>query len=141
MDNKIISDRTYTVIEVCPHCENEIEMRWDTEALGYKAFCPVCGRRLMLCDECRHAGDGACDYDGKTDSCKHNPSWSDLLAEQMWEEFEDVPMDPQTECIEIQFQQFPVGTHREEIWHWFDNVYSKGVYGLMYFSQKGVTDK
>ena len=70
-------DRTYIVTEFCPHCENEIEMRWDTDRLGYKAFCPVCGNRLMLCDECRHSGPdgrpiGSCDYDSRTDTCRFN---------------------------------------------------------------------
>lgn len=69
--------RTYTVTEVCPYCENEIEMRWDTDRLGYKAFCPVCGNTLMLCDECLHSGpDGelvdTCDYDSITDTCRYN---------------------------------------------------------------------
>ena len=73
--------RAFTVTEVCPHCENEIEMRWSIEALGYKAVCPVCGKRLMLCDECLHAEDGGhCDYDSKTDSCKHNPAKNDPTA-------------------------------------------------------------
>lgn len=63
----------YIVIEVCPNCGNEIEMRWSVEEFGYKAFCPVCGNRLMLCDECQH-GEGAlpCDYDNDTDSCRFN---------------------------------------------------------------------
>lgn len=67
--------RTYTVTEVCPHCENEIEMTWDTDARGYLAYCPVCGGRLMLCDECLHTEGcgGKCDYDSKTDSCYRNP--------------------------------------------------------------------
>ncbi len=61
----------YIVTEVCPNCENEIEMRWSVEEFGYKAFCPVCGNRLMLCDECQH-GEGVlpCDYDADTDSCR-----------------------------------------------------------------------
>lgn len=64
-------DRTYTVTELCPHCDNEIEMTWNTDELGYKAFCPVCGKRLMLCDECRHTeGVGGCDYDTQTDTCR-----------------------------------------------------------------------
>lgn len=72
------NDRTYTVTEFCPHCENEIEMQWDTDRLGFKAFCPVCGNRLMLCDECRHSGPdggpiGPCDYDHETDTCRFNP--------------------------------------------------------------------
>ncbi len=39
-------DRTYIVTEMCPHCMNEIEMRWNTDMEGFKAFCPVCGKRL-----------------------------------------------------------------------------------------------
>lgn len=65
--------RDYIVTETCPHCMSEVEMYWNTEALGYKAFCPVCGERLMLCDECLHSNDPRCDYCSKTDSCKHNP--------------------------------------------------------------------
>lgn len=71
-ENQAVSDRTYTVTEVCPHCDSEIEMRWDTDTQGFKAFCPVCGKRLMLCDECRHAGCGPCDYDSQSDTCKFN---------------------------------------------------------------------
>ena len=37
------------------------------------AFCPYCGKRLMLCDECRHSGCGPCDYDSEADTCRHNP--------------------------------------------------------------------
>lgn len=68
------SGRTHTVTEVCPHCGNEIEMRWDTDTRGFKAFCPVCGERLMLCDECRHTVElpCSCDYDSHTDSCRQN---------------------------------------------------------------------
>ena len=36
-------ERTYIVTEMCPRCESEIEMRWDTYTMGFKAFCPVCG--------------------------------------------------------------------------------------------------
>lgn len=60
--------------EYCPHSENEIEMRWDTDARGFRVFCPVCGERLMLCDECLHAGGtGNCDYNSETDSCRCDP--------------------------------------------------------------------
>ena len=63
-------ERTYIVTEVCPHCESEVEMRWNTDTMGFKAFCPVCGERLMLCDECRHTEEPTpCDYDSKTDTC------------------------------------------------------------------------
>lgn len=57
---------------------------------------------------------------------------SDAELEAMWDEFGDVPMDPETECMEYQWMDFPAGTHREEIWHWFDERHSKGVYYLMF---------
>ena len=30
---------------------------WNAETMGYKIFCPVCGKQMMLCDECIHADD------------------------------------------------------------------------------------
>ncbi|MBQ4447469.1 MAG: hypothetical protein II897_04160 [Clostridia bacterium] len=53
-------------------------------------------------------------------------------AEEKWHEFEDVPMDPETERIEDEWNGFPAGTHREEIWHWFEGHYGVRVYDLMY---------
>ena len=62
-----------TVTEVCPHCESEITMEWNMKTLGYKAYCPVCGHRLMLCDECQHGEPGhICDYDSNKDTCRFN---------------------------------------------------------------------
>ena len=67
-----------TVTEFCPSCEHEAEIVWNTEQDGFKAFCPYCGGRLMLCDECRHRdGEPDCDYNGKTDSCRYNPPKSE----------------------------------------------------------------
>ena len=56
----------------------------------------------------------------------------DRELEKLWEQLGDVPMNPDTECIEEEFQGFPVGTTREDIWHWFDQRYSKGVAYLLY---------
>ena len=56
------------VTERCPHCEAEITMCWSVKEYGYQVFCPVCGKPLMLCDECRHAGGIACDYREETNS-------------------------------------------------------------------------
>ncbi len=50
----------------------------------------------------------------------------------LWDQFEDVPMNPETECIEDTFHIWPAGTHREEIWHWFDERYDGGVHALLY---------
>ena len=68
------------IVEMCPHCETEITMEWDVTTRGYKAFCPVCGSRLMLCDECQHGEPGyRCDYNGETNTCRHNKPkfWTD----------------------------------------------------------------
>jgi hypothetical protein len=61
----------YIITEVCPHCETEITMQWSVEEFGYMAYCPVCGKRLMLCSAC-HDDSGFCDYDSNSDSCKFN---------------------------------------------------------------------
>ena len=76
-------DREYIVTEVCPHCEAEVEMRWNVAADGYKAFCPHCGKRLMLCDACQHPEDKCvenCDYNSETDTCRHNQPAQELKA-------------------------------------------------------------
>ena len=52
-------------------------------------------------------------------------------AESLWHEFGDVPMDPETECIEQDWHGFKAGTHREDIWHWFEEAYSVSVARLM----------
>lgn len=45
----------------------------------------------------------------------------------LWEIFGDVPMNPDTECIEESWLFFPIGTHREEIWHWFEETFTLSV--------------
>lgn len=55
----------------------------------------------------------------------------DEAIKNMWDELEDIPMNPETECIEEDFYQFPAGTNRKEIWHWFDEQHSKGVNALL----------
>lgn len=64
---------TNTVTECCPRCGREITITWSIEENGYKAFCPYCGGRLMLCSECAYPHDN-CDYSTSSDTCKHNPS-------------------------------------------------------------------
>lgn len=53
------------VVDVCPHCDEEVVMMWDVDEKGYQPFCPHCGKKMMLCDECMNAEDnevGACDW-------------------------------------------------------------------------------
>lgn len=61
------------VNEMCPSCEREVTIFWDTERDGYKAYCPYCGEWLMLCSACHDDGH-ECDYDRDTDSCRWNPA-------------------------------------------------------------------
>jgi hypothetical protein len=62
--------------------------------------------------------------------------YTDKELEELWEEFGDIPMNPKTECMEGEFLHFPIGTHREDIWHWFDEKYSLGVYYLLYPNER-----
>lgn len=55
----------YKVYEMCPHCEEENELEWNVEIMGYVAECQNCGKKLLLCDECMHADDNEemhCDW-------------------------------------------------------------------------------
>ena len=56
----------------------------------------------------------------------------DSRAEELWHEFGDIPMNPLTERMEDWFMGFIPGTHREEIWFWFDKIHSHGVHHLLY---------
>lgn len=56
----------------------------------------------------------------------------DEELERLWNDFSDIPMNPDTEKIEEPFMDFPAGTDREDIWHWFDERHSKGVVYLLY---------
>lgn len=49
----------------------------------------------------------------------------------LWEAFGDLPMDPETECIEKKFRHFPAGTHREDIWRYFEDVFDVQVADLL----------
>lgn len=66
------------------------------------------------------------------------------LIDRLWDEFGDIPMNPETECLESEFAPkddngepitipFPAGTHREDIWHWFEDHFKISVaLDLMY---------
>lgn len=54
-------------------------------------------------------------------------NWRTAYVEELWEEFGEVPVDPCTEEIEESWRHFPPGTHREEIWHWFEESFDLSV--------------
>lgn len=61
----------------------------------------------------------------------------DKELEHFWAVFGDIPMDEETECIETEFLGFPAGTHREDLWRWFDARHSRGVHYLLYRDTDG----
>ena len=61
--------------------------------------------------------------------------YSDEELRIMWNYFEDVPTvmtDDHRTVTDGEFMDWPVGTDVEDIWHWFDERWPRGVYNLMY---------
>lgn len=58
-----------------------------------------------------------------------NPTPEDLS--ELWGLLGNVPVNNDGE-IENRFFEYPAGTHREEIWQWFDQHHPEGVVKLMY---------
>ena len=59
----------------------------------------------------------------------------DRELEELWAELSDVPFgeDEDGRLVLVDpWLHFPAGTWNEDIWRWFDERYSKGVYHLMY---------
>lgn len=55
-----------------------------------------------------------------------------MTVEELWETLEDIPMNPETECIEESWLHFKKGTFREDIWHWFEETFNVSVAKLLY---------
>lgn len=55
-----LEKRRYFVTEYCPHCDTESTLMWSVEEHGYQIYCPVCGKKIMLCSDCGHHND--CDW-------------------------------------------------------------------------------
>lgn len=63
--------RQFEVCEVCPECGAENIMRWDVKKDGYVAYCPHCGSKMMLCDECFHSDDAPiCNWSPRNGCCR-----------------------------------------------------------------------
>ena len=58
--------------------------------------------------------------------------YTDKELEKLWEELGNIPINEETEETEEIFLDFPIGTHKFDIWHWFDEKHSLGLAkGLM----------
>ena len=96
------------------YCHSCDEIFSDME-MTIAGHCPICGAHDML----------------EVIDCKRGMELSDRLIENMWMIFGDIEYDPESETILEDFLDFPAGTWREDVWHWFDHAYSTGVAGLM----------
>lgn len=68
-------EETDEVTEYCDECEREVTLRWNTKTDGLKAYCPYCGKKLMLCSFCPGTDPDShdkCDWNKKTNRCKFN---------------------------------------------------------------------
>lgn len=63
-------------------------------------------------------------------SDSNDGSFDEKEIERLWELIGEVPVNNDDE-IEEDFLGFPEGTHKEEVWHWFDEEYPAGVCRLM----------
>ena len=62
------------------------------------------------------------------------PNLTDGEIESIWCSLTDVPFNEDEDgnlVLAEDWRQFTKGTNREEIWHWFDSVYSRGVHYLL----------
>jgi hypothetical protein len=50
-------------------------------------------------------------------------------ATKLWDKLGNIPTGDD-DCIELPFEHFKAGTHREEIWHWFEATFKVRVYDL-----------
>lgn len=61
-------------------------------------------------------------------------AFRDVVVKELWDNFADVPIDPETEELDEPYYIWPKGTDKEDIWHWFDEHHSKGVAYLLGFA-------
>lgn len=143
---ELLKIRGSLVTEVCPHCDCENTIEWNVVEKGYQAYCPNCGKILMLCSQCM-LDTQDCSWDEDTGLCHRK-------IEEFWKELADVPFREEKDGTLVledgwkitlksesgigweEIADFPEGTEREEIWHWFNEHHPKGVAYLMNGEEK-----
>lgn len=96
----------------------------EVEYDAIQTYCENCGYSITSEDLMEIKSRGR----GLYDSFEH---WKEIYVKDLWEEFGDIPMDPETEEIEESWKHFLPGTHREDIWHWFEEHFDISVAELM----------
>jgi len=54
-----------------------------------------------------------------------------MTCEELWEMLGNTPINEFDE-IDTPFLHFEIGTHREDIWHWFEDTFNISIAKLMY---------
>lgn len=114
--------------------DNIIEITWIVEAHaldGNTGCIPFqelkdCIKSLADKFEELHKSSDWCELDYNEEITRYT---NKEIAKELWYRFGEVPMNPETEFIESEWNGFPAGTHREEIGHWFEDVFGLSVAG------------
>ena len=56
-------------------------------------------------------------------------------ARSLWTKLSDIPVTDDGDIEEV-FLSFPIGTDREEIWHWFEETFDCSVHDDLMFPEK-----
>lgn len=92
----------------------------------YKLYCSVCGSsnieiKMWMNPNTKEIGDKCSDISEEEDcwciTCEKHVKL--LTLSQLWEKLGDIPVNDNEE-IEENFLNFPIGTSKFDIWHWFD---------------------
>ncbi|GAA6313881.1 hypothetical protein F290043J8_19070 [Mediterraneibacter gnavus] len=87
----------------------------------YNAIMDYCTERKFLITD----DDLACIVDrGMNDSYEYRRA---QYIKDLWLDFGNVPMNPNTECIEEEWNGFAAGWHRTSICDWFEESYGVSV--------------
>jgi len=112
-----MSLRKYLEKNKLDQIENDQEFE-EAEYTTIQTYCENCGYVLGSDDIAVIKGRGY----GKVLSF-----WKETYIRKLWEEFGNTPINPDTEEIEIEWNGFSAGTHREDIWHWFEETFNISV--------------
>lgn len=97
--------------------------------------------RIVRCERCGWIGRETeitipdhcpdCEKYGTLKLCDSEQKYSIDELRFLWEQFDDIPINDADE-IDEEYMDWPVGTNRFDIWHWFDARWPKGVCNLVY---------
>jgi hypothetical protein len=97
--------------EICM-CNNCDELFFDTNPqVGAKKF-NITGLQTLI--------------DHKCPNCKTDDYLTDNVARGLWDKLGNIPVNEDDE-IDEPFLDFPKGTDKFEIWHWFEDTFNLSV--------------